>query len=165
MSFSARPLAALAAACVAVAPVQAAPKIGKPAPAFKATTMDQEEITLAALRGQVVVVNLWATWCGPCKREMPMMNSFYKRHKDKGFVILGVQTKDSVPAYKLKGVNEALAYPLAAKFRGGNYESLGGVPTTYVIDRKGVVRYAESGAFDAAEFNRLLLPLLAEPAP
>ena len=62
-------------------------------------------------------------------------------------------------------MNDALAYPLARKFKGANsYGSLGGVPTTYVIDRKGVVRYAKSGALDQDEFSAILLPLLDEPA-
>ena len=160
--------AALASALLwaaAPAPVLAArAKVGKPAPDATVTRFDKSQIRLSQLRGKVVVINHWATWCGPCKAEMPMMSAFHRRHKDKGFEIFGVTTEDSVPPRQLQGVAAVLSYPLALKIGGGGYPILGGVPTTYVIDRKGIVRFAASGALEAADFHRLILPLLAEPS-
>jgi thiol-disulfide isomerase/thioredoxin len=128
------------------------------------TTYDKQKLKLRDLEGKVVVINWWATWCGPCKAEMPMMSAFHRRHKEEGFEIFGVTTEDSVPPRMLQRVSEALSYPLVLNFYGANYPILNGVPTSYVIDRHGIVRYAKAGAFDEAEFDAVILPLLHEPA-
>ena len=106
-------------------------KVGEPAPAFSLTTYDERKIKLADLQGKVVVINWWATWCGPCKAEMPMMSAFHRRHKDEGFEIFGVTTEDSVPPYMLKHLSEVLSYPLVLHFSGsGGYPILTGVPNS-----------------------------------
>ena len=155
---------AAAIAVVAVSPVGAAPKIGAAAPNFTITTFDKKKVTLAELRGKVVVINHWATWCGPCKSEMPMMSNFHARYKQHGFEIYGVTTEDSVQPHALKKVAAVLSYPLARGIKG-NYPILKGVPTTYVIDRAGVLRIAKAGSFETQEFLDLIIPLLREPAP
>jgi cytochrome c biogenesis protein CcmG/thiol:disulfide interchange protein DsbE len=145
---------------------EAAPaKVGQPAPAATITTFDHQKIKLADLKGKVVVINFWATWCVPCKAEMPMMSDFHHRYKDQGFEIFGVTTQDSVPPYMLKKLAAVLSYPLALRVSGNAYPILDGVPTSYVIDRSGVVRYAKAGRFDAQDFTSLIVPLLREPAP
>lgn len=138
--------------------------VGQPAPSFTATTVDKQKLSIEGFKGQVLLLNLWATWCGPCKAEMPMMDRFYRRYNKAGFAMLGYTTEDSLPPAMLKKLDAVLAYPLAAKFKGSAYGVLGGVPTSYAIDRRGVVRYAKSGAFDESEFNALILPLLLEKA-
>jgi peroxiredoxin len=96
---------------------------------------------------------------------MPMMSAFHRRYKDQGLEIFGITTEDSVPPYMLKRVSEVLSYPLVLRFSGsGAYPILGGVPTSYVIDRHGVVRYAKATAFNEQDFEQLILPLLREPA-
>lgn len=155
---------ALAGLIVAAAPAAAKVKVGQPAPAFTATTIDKQKLSLDNFKGQVLLLNLWATWCAPCKAEMPMIDRFYQRYNKAGFAAIGYTTEDSLPPYMLKKLDAVLSYPLAARFRGSTYGPLGGVPTSYVIDRKGVVRYAKSGSFDEAEFNALILPLLLEKA-
>lgn len=160
-----------AAACALLAlglsaPAAAAPaKVGDVAPPFSLTTYDKQKLTLADLKGKVVVINWWATWCAPCKAEMPMMSAFHRRFKDKGFEIYGVTTEDSVPPHMLKKVAEALSYPLVRKFSGSGYPIMKAVPTSYVIDRSGKIRYAKAGSFEAQEFIDLIVPLLREPAP
>jgi cytochrome c biogenesis protein CcmG, thiol:disulfide interchange protein DsbE len=138
------------------------PKIGELAAPFTITLFDKRKVSIEELRGKVVLINYWATWCGPCKAEMPMMNDFHRKAKSRGFEIFGVVTKDSVPQYRLKALSAALSYPLASGLKG-EYGTIGeAVPSTYVIDRKGVLRYAKAGSFDAAEFAELINPLLAE---
>ena len=159
-------LCALLALCVA-GTAYAGPraKVGKPAPPFTIFTFDKRKIKLADLRGKVVIINYWATWCGPCKAEMPMMSDFHRRHKDEGFEIFGVTTEDSAEPFRLKKLVAVLSYPLASRVSGDGYPILDGVPTSYVIDRSGMIRYAKAGAFEAQDFDSLILPLLQEPAP
>jgi cytochrome c biogenesis protein CcmG/thiol:disulfide interchange protein DsbE len=156
-------LLALGAASVAWAAIAAA--VGKPAPGVVITTFDKQKVPLADLKGKVVVINLWATWCGPCKAEMPMMSAVHAKLKDQGLVIYGVTTEDSLQPFQLKKLADLLSYPLARKLSGGAYPTLDGVPTSYVIDRQGIVRYAKAGAFEGREFVDLIVPLLREPAP
>jgi cytochrome c biogenesis protein CcmG/thiol:disulfide interchange protein DsbE len=160
-----RSIVAAAALSIAASALPAKPpKAGQRAPDFTLVTYDKHKVRLEELRGKVVVINHWATWCGPCKAEMPMMSAFHKRFKDRGFEIYGVTTEDSVPPFQLKRLAEVLSYPLVLRF-SGNYPVLDGVPTSYVIDRSGVVRFAKSGAFSGDEFIRLIIPLLNEPVP
>ncbi|HEX8127428.1 MAG TPA: TlpA disulfide reductase family protein [Allosphingosinicella sp.] len=140
-------------------------KVGKPAPPATITLFDKRKVALADLRGKVVVINHWATWCGPCKAEMPMMSAFHARYKQSGFEIFGVTTDDSLPAFQLRKLAGALSYPLSRGISGSSYPFLGGLPTSYVIDRSGIVRYAKAGSFQPAEFAQIILPLLREPAP
>jgi thiol-disulfide isomerase/thioredoxin len=157
-------LVALTALAVAGPALAAGATVGKPAPSFSLTTYDKRKIKLADLLGKVIVINRWATWCGPCKAEMPMMSAFHRTHKDEGLEIFGVTTEDSVPPYMLKRVSEVLSYPLVLRFSGNGYPIMNAVPTSYVIDRHGVVRYAKAGSFNQQEFEQLILPLLHEPA-
>lgn len=137
-------------------------RIGQPAPDFALTTFDKRKLTLADLKGKVVVINYWATWCGPCKSEMPMMSAVHMALKARGLEVFGVTTQDSVPDYMLKKLASVLSYPLVSRFKGSAYPILDGVPTSYVIDRRGVVRYAKAGAFEGDDFARLVVPLLDE---
>jgi peroxiredoxin len=156
---------AIGIAALAV-PAAAGPKakVGKPAPDTTITTFDKQQVKLSDLRGKVVVINHWATWCAPCKAEMPMMSAFHAKMKGQGFEIFGVTTEDSVPPRMLKKVADVLSYPLARKLSGDGYPILSGVPTSYIIDRTGIVRFAKAGSFQPQEFVDLVVPLLRENA-
>ncbi|WP_447932207.1 TlpA family protein disulfide reductase [Sphingopyxis fribergensis] len=141
---------------------KAAPKIGVAAPEFTLTTFAKRKVRLSELRGKVVIVNYWATWCAPCKAEMPMMHDYFGKNEARGLEMFGVTTHDSVSPFELKKLSAVLSYPLAAKINGG-YGAIGNaVPSTYIIDRKGVVRVAKAGFFTAATFKAAVDPLLAE---
>jgi len=156
----------LAAALLQSAPVRAGsqPRVGEAAPDFQVTLMDHSKVRLADLRGQVVVLNFWATWCGPCREELPLLDSYYELQQRFGLRVFAVQTEDSVPLYKMRALFAKLHITPASAIKGP-YDTLGGLPTNYVIDRAGRVRYARAGAFDLDELNAVLVPLLQEPAP
>ncbi len=139
-------------------------KVGDRAPRFEMTLIDGSRISSTDLHGQVVILNFWATWCGPCKAELPLLDTYYRLRKDNGLRVFAVATEDSLPAYKLKPVFAALAIPSARRIKGA-FGVMGALPTNYIIDRAGVVRYAKPGAFDLADLNTLLVPLLNEPVP
>lgn len=146
-------------------PAHAHVEPGQHAPKYTISTFDKQKISSDQLKGQVVIVNLWATWCGPCKRELPELDAYYRKHAKDGLRIFAATTEDSVPDYLLKPLSAMLAFPLTHKIYGTTFETLEGVPTSYVIDRSGVVRYAKAAAFDQATLDEVVGPLLAEPAP
>ncbi|KQZ65949.1 hypothetical protein ASD67_02355 [Sphingopyxis sp. Root1497] len=155
-------LAPLAAALLLGASPGKTPTPGFAAPAFTLTTFDKRKVTLAEMKGKVVVINYWATWCAPCKAEMPMMHRYFKANQARGLEMFGVTTEDSVPKAQLKKVSDVLSYPLSNRMTG-NYGSIdNAVPSTYIIDRKGIVRHAKKGAYTDREFKAALDPLLAE---
>jgi cytochrome c biogenesis protein CcmG, thiol:disulfide interchange protein DsbE len=157
-------LAPLAAALLLGASPGKTPTPGHPAPGFTLTTFDKRKVTLAEMKGKVVVINYWATWCAPCKAEMPMMHRYFKANQARGLEMFGVTTEDSVSKTQLKKVSELLSYPLSNRMTG-NYGSIdNAVPSTYIIDRKGIVRHAKKGAYTEREFKAALDPLLAEGA-
>ncbi|MDB5431631.1 MAG: hypothetical protein JWP35_2747 [Caulobacter sp.] len=139
--------------------------VGKAAPKFAVLTYDRQKITFDQVRGKVVILNYWATWCAPCRAEMVVMDRYMRAHPGNDLKIYAVATEESVPPEKLKPLASALAFPLVAKLFGSGYGIKDGVPTSYVIDRAGVIRHAKSGAFTDFSFNALITPLLAEPAP
>jgi thiol-disulfide isomerase/thioredoxin len=151
---------ALAAATAAYAS-----DVGKAARDFKLTTLNGETVKLADLKGKVVVVNRWATWCTPCKAEMAAFENYMRQHPNTDLKIYAVTVELTVPKDKLKPLQGILSYPLATGISGWFYKVMDGVPTSYVIDRQGVLRYAAAGAFDEQSFEKLVTPLLAEQAP
>ncbi len=159
--------AALALALAAVFATPAAartPKVGDPAPDFHATLYGGRKVTLADFRGEVLILNFWATWCGPCKTELPLLDSYLRVTQSHGLHVLAVASEDSAAPYQLKPLAAAMAMPMVSHL-GGPYADLGGYPTNYVIDRAGVVRYAKAGAFNLDALNAVVLPLLNEPRP
>jgi cytochrome c biogenesis protein CcmG/thiol:disulfide interchange protein DsbE len=157
--------AALLATLFAAPAVAKSPKVGQLAPDFRVETYDGSELTLADLRGQVVVINLWATWCGPCRTELPLLDTYARVQKKHGFQVIAVTTEGSAPVSKLKPIFKNLEITGARRMRGPYRPIRGGVPTSFVIDRAGVLRFAKLGAFSLDEMNKLLVPLLKEPAP
>lgn len=128
------------------------------------TLVDGTKVRLADLRGQVVVINFWATWCVPCRTELPTLDAFYKARKDVGLRVFAVTTEDSLPLFQLKKLF-AVMHMSPVRRLSGPYRDLGALPTNYVIDRAGRVRYAKTGAFDLDDLNAVVTPLLREPAP
>jgi cytochrome c biogenesis protein CcmG, thiol:disulfide interchange protein DsbE len=157
-------LIVLAAPAARVHAGNALPEVGKPAPDFQVTTFDGTKLSLKDFKGQVIVLNFWATWCGPCKHELPLLDAYYRRQQQFGLKMFAVATQDSLTPRELMPVQKLVSFPMVRKFNG-EYGKIKALPTNVVIDRAGIVRYAQAGAFSLDELNRLLVPLLNEPAP
>jgi thiol-disulfide isomerase/thioredoxin len=161
-------IAAAAALLALAGPASATSlKVGKPSPNFDLVLIDGKHVHLADLRGQVVVLNFWATWCGPCRKELPLLDAYYRAAQKRGYPlrIFAVATEDSLPKSALKPLFAVLAIPSADRVRGGPFADVEAVPTNYVIDRSGVLRYSKSGSFELEDLNAILVPLMQEPAP
>lgn len=157
--------AAMAAAGMAGPALAARTKVGQPAPKYSVLTFDGRVFGPDELAGNVVLLNYWATWCAPCRAEMPVLDAYMRRNADKGLMMFAVATENSVPEKYLRPLAKALAFPLARSVRARGFGVLDAVPSSYVIGRDGTVRYAASGAFDAGELKAVLDPLLAEDRP
>jgi peroxiredoxin len=140
------------------------PRVGQPAPDFTLTLVNGQKVTLADLRGEVVVINFWATWCVPCRQELPTLDAYYLLQKRFGLRVFAATTEDSVSERQLRPFFSRLTIDAVHRV-SGPYRPLGGVPTNFVIDRAGVVRYAAAGAFNLDKLNEILVPLLREPRP
>jgi cytochrome c biogenesis protein CcmG/thiol:disulfide interchange protein DsbE len=147
------------------APTQARePKVGEMAPDFKLRLVDGSKVSLTDLRGQVVVLNFWATSCAPCKAELPLLDAYYEAQKSYGLRVFAVTTEDSVQPYQLKKLFAVMHMTPVMRIEGP-YGDVTAAPTNYVIDRSGKIRYVKSDAFDLDGLNAVLIPLLKEPAP
>jgi cytochrome c biogenesis protein CcmG/thiol:disulfide interchange protein DsbE len=138
------------------------PEVGKPAPDFQIVTFDGTKVALSELKGQVVVLNFWATWCGPCKQEMPLLDAFYRGRSQFGLKMFAVATEDSLTPTQLMPVQKVVSFPMVKRFKG-QYGNIKALPTNVIIDRQGIVRYARAGMFTLDSINRQLIPLLKEP--
>jgi len=122
----------------------AAPQVGFAAPDFTLKTPDGEEYTLSELKGSAVLVNLWATWCPPCRAEMPAIEKMYQEYKDQGLVVLAVDmTYQDNPADVAPFIQEyGLTFPILLDETGavGGMYQLRSLPSSYFIDRFGIIQ-------------------------
>jgi thiol-disulfide isomerase/thioredoxin len=120
----------------------AVPSVGSAAPAFVGQDLGGRPLDLSSLKGHVVVVNLWATWCTPCRAEMPVLDAFYQAHKASGVMLVGLSADRHRDTGDVRKVMHAFSYPSAlladAKTNGFGAPTL--LPQTYVLDARGVVR-------------------------
>jgi peroxiredoxin len=156
-------LAALLSGCAAApAPDRAA---GQAAPDFSVTTLNGATLTLAGLKGKVVLVNFWATWCPPCREEIPDFVAFYNENKDRGLEIVGLSV-DDMPAAELKPfvTHFKMSYPVAFATSKivRDFDPGDAIPTTIVIDKRGIIRDKQVGMMDRATLDKLFQKLSAE---
>ena len=140
-------------------------KVSFPAPALTLTDIQGVSRSLADYRGQVVLVNLWATWCPPCKEEMPALQSFYDEHRDQGFVVIAINDGDPT-ADVLQFVKDyQLTFPVwldptyiatEQAFKTLN------LPSSFVIDRDGTVRLQWVGGISRQMLDQHVSPLITE---
>ena len=138
-----------AALCAAALPA-AAVDAGDPAPAFALPTAASETIDIARLRGRVVYVDFWASWCGPCRRSFPWMNALQSRYGGQGLAIVGVNVdkRRSDAERFLRDVPATFAIVYDPQGVAPAAYDVKGMPSSYVIDRHGVVAAVEEGFRD-----------------
>jgi peroxiredoxin len=146
---------AIAALLAATLPAVAALQASAPAPDFTLRSMDGPNLRLAEQRGRVVMVNFWATWCGPCRQEMPHLNKLYDKYRDSGFVLLGVNIDDNARAATDLATKLGLRFPvlLDTDKSVSRLYDLGSMPATVLIDRDGKVRHLHRGYREGYEIT------------
>jgi cytochrome c biogenesis protein CcmG, thiol:disulfide interchange protein DsbE len=137
-------------------------KVEYPAPQLALTDMEGNQVSLENLRDKVVLVNNWATWCPPCRAEMPTLEAYYQAHKDNDFTLVAVDSGEPAEVVARFVEEYSLTFPIwldpgAKALRAFRNNSL---PSSYVIDREGVIRLAWTGAISREMLEKHVTPLL-----
>mgnify|MGYP000143723779 CR=1 FL=1 len=141
-----------------------APKIEKRAPDFTLETTTGKKLSLKDFKGKVVLLNFWATWCGPCKIEIPWFVEFAEQHKDDGLVVLGLSVDDTPAKIQAFAKEYNVTYPMLVGLDREDFqESYGpiwGIPMTFFIDREGTLCRTHAGIATREEFEKDIADLL-----
>jgi len=134
------------------------PQQGQPTPDFTLVLFDGSEISPGDLRGQIVVLNFWASWCTPCRREAPALQAVWETYEGQGIVFLGVSYKDAEDASRAFVEEFGITYPNGTDSRGriGRLYGVTGVPETFIIDAQGKVAWFHMGEVEAGVLERQL---------
>ncbi len=138
--------------------------VNYPAPALELNDLDGQAVSLADYAGQVVLVNNWATWCPPCKAEMPILKAYFEAHRHQDFTLIGIEAGESPEEVSAFAAQYELTFPVwpdptqkaVQVFRNGS------LPNSYLIDRSGMVRLAWTGAISREMLEKYVTPLLEE---
>ena len=132
--------------------------VGDTAPNFQTFTANGQQVELAELRGQTVLLNFWATWCGPCRIEMPEFQQAYEAYADEGFVIVAVNNQETSEQVNAFGEELGLTFPLAMDLRGSIQEIYGvrSYPSTYLIDENGVIIERHPGVLNVERIEAMI---------
>ena len=138
---------AMAALVIASTAFAASGDASGPAPAFTLTALTGQQATLSQYKGQVVMVNFWATWCGPCQQEMPLLDAMYKKYKPAGFTLIGVNVDKDAPPVKELLARKPVSFPvlLDPANQVSKAYHVDEMPSSVIIDRKGEIRYIHRG--------------------
>ena len=138
----------------------------KPAPNFSLKDADGNAVNLADYRGKVVLVNFWATWCGPCEAEIPWFIEFEKKYKDRGFAVLGVSMDDdgwkSVRPYVASHkINYRVV--IGSEVVSQQFGEIDSLPTSFMLDRQGRIASNHVGLVDKVDYQNEIVKLLQDP--
>lgn len=140
-------------------------KVNFAAPELTLTDIQGKSHSLADYRGQVVLVNLWATWCPPCKEEMPALQSFYNKHKDQGFVVVAINDGDPTKDVVQFVSDYKLTFPVwldpTYSATEQAFKSLN-LPTSFVIDRNGTIELQWVGGISRKMLDKYVIPVITE---
>jgi thiol-disulfide isomerase/thioredoxin len=137
------------ASAASVAPLAS----GTPAPAFQLGSADGRAVDLAGLKGKVVMINFWASWCGPCRKEMPILEQLNKQYRGKGLTLIGVNVEPDSKAAMNWLKETPVSFPILfdTDSKVSKLYQVAGMPNTVILDRKGTVRYIHRGYQAGAE--------------
>ena len=156
----------LAGMVVVAATFAIAGNVNTPATEFSLTSLTGQPVALSQYKGNVVLVNFWATWCGPCQQEMPLLDQMYKKYKPAGFTLLGVNVDKEAPAVKdlLSRKPVSFTVLLDPENKVSRDYHVADMPSSVIIDRKGNVRYVHRGYHpgDENEYQDRIRQLIRE---
>jgi peroxiredoxin len=129
---------------------------------FELASLDGGNVSLSDYQGQIIIMNMWATWCPPCRAEMPGLERFYQTYKSDGVVVLAVNGREPVNTVRPFIESNNFTFPVLMDFDGtvGIQYAARSFPTTYVIDRNGRIQHVKVGEITEAELEQVVTPLL-----
>ncbi|MGG0938631.1 TlpA disulfide reductase family protein [Brevibacillus centrosporus] len=139
------------------------PKVGFSAPNFSLTALDKQTYGIAGERDKPVIINFWASWCGPCRQEAPDLKAVYEKYQDKlDFYAINMTSNDDLESAKLFVKEFAFQFPILLDEKGtisDQYQVIS-IPTTYFIDRNGIIKHKIIGATDRGSFEQYVKELV-----
>ncbi len=141
--------------------------IGKQAPDWTLNALDGKSVRFADFRGNVILIDLWATWCPPCRQEIPGFIALQKQYAASGLVVIGISLDESATPVKEFVKKNAMNYPVVMGNRttANLYGDIRGIPTTFLVDRSGKIVNQYVGFHEKSVFETAIQPLLKEKSP
>jgi len=139
-------------------------EVNFPAPQITLTDLTSKTVNLTDFKGEIMLVNNWATWCPPCKAEMPTLQKYFKDHSKQGFVIVAIESGES-PSEVLDFVKQnSIEFPVWIDIQGLALEKFKNwdLPSSYIIDRSGTVRLTWTGPINLKMLEKYVTPLLLD---
>ena len=137
----------------------------RPLAPWQVTLPDGRLITRESMKGRVVLVNFWATWCPYCRKENPAIDEFWKDNRERGFDVLAISIDDSpaqIAAWSIQTGYTFMAAPTNASVQKA-FGAISSVPTSFILDREGHIRHKIAGQVHYARLTKLIEPLLVSP--
>ncbi|MFC2064496.1 TlpA family protein disulfide reductase [Chloroflexota bacterium] len=137
-------------------------EVNYPAPNLVLKDLSSNEVSLDHFLDEIVLVNNWATWCPPCKAEMPTLEAYYQKHKDDGFLIIAIESGESMEVVKEFIADYGITFPVWIDRKGEALNAFKNMdlPSSYVIDRTGIVRLTWTGEISLEMLEKYVTPLI-----